>query len=110
MVGGWHPQRASAELSIFPVYGQAVHTLPGWLHFDMETLILVTLDTAQGHALSSLYRIVPFHILIVCGLDSVLLIVCNPESKSHYPYGYYFWFKRNFIRTGRSLLSTVRLD
>jgi hypothetical protein len=67
MVGVWHPQRASAELSIFPAYGQAVHTLPGWLHFDMETLILVTLNAAQGHALSSLYRVVPFHLLIVCG-------------------------------------------
>ena len=66
MVGAWLPQRASAELSIFPAYGRAVHTLPGWLHFDMETLIIVTLNAAQGHALSSLYWIVPLHLLILC--------------------------------------------
>ena len=44
MVGGWLPRRASAELSIFPARGRAVRVFfPGWLHFDMETLILVTL-------------------------------------------------------------------
>src|SRR5688572_11449088 len=74
MVGAWRPQRASAELSIFPAYGRAVHTLPGWLHSDMETLILVTLNVAQGHALSSLYWIVPLH-LLDGWLDFVLLYV-----------------------------------
>ena len=86
MVGAWRPQRASAELSIFPVYGYVVHTVPGWLHFDMETLILVTLSCFSGPCAVSPVPdcAVPPPYIYMLGFHK---IVCKTESESHYPYG-----------------------